>query len=437
MGVDHNERIRPERVIELERRINAIEAKTWARGGLATGIIDVAVDDDNNIHIHLGPSEDAIAVYDTDGNPLYQYAVSDFHRLIGWGGSGHIYVWQHGTTSIKRYTKAGVLVDSPTLGSVYDIVVPGTSLDGYIYAVDATDGGFSVDFDIYQLNATGTSAVNSNSFSEGGDGDFDNALGLGINASNGNVYLWGQHDELESKVWRFAQNLSGRTEMVDAGDPGDTPGWSASAATTDEFALYQSNPGEINTYSSGGSANATISGNGLGGVPGIIATDNSNFLWWLHGQTGPDTATAHTKDYDGNNADSFIVNLLDQPISQTEWFRYPTTAIGEKVSLGTPDGGVSVPALDAIEFDIIRPDYTEDMHVAIEAMLVHWKNAVTGNAFDFDNLSSDNLYHVAVEPGAYNWRIPGLVTDQGARITEEWIDEIDSSLTKLEESELV
>lgn len=434
-GVAQGDRIRSQDPTPIERRINAIQAITWVKGVLATGILGVAVDDDDHLHIYLGPGEDAIAVYDTDGNPEYQYDAGGSltsPEFLGWGGSGHIYMRDQNTTSIERYTKTGTLVDSPTLGANYDIVVPGTSLDGNIYAADASDsGGLDADFDVYQLNATGTSVVNSDSFSESGDGQFALALGIGINASNGNVYFWGKYDELLSKVWRFTQRLGSRTDMVDAGDPSDDP-VGAEAATDDEFATYKL--AGIDTYDSGGSANATITGDGLGGFNGRIATDSNNFLWWLGGGTAPDTATAHTKDYDGNNADSFDVRLLSQPISQTTWYKYPTASLGDKVSLGTPDGGVSIPALTAMELVPQRQNEVLDIRNAVEAVAVYWKNAVTGNAFNWTNLSSDNLYHVAVQSGQYDWDESAA---RGVIVREDLIDELDLCLTKLEESDLV
>lgn len=430
-GVAQGDRIRSQDAVPLMRRTNGIEADTWDRGGLATDVLSLAVDDDDNIHIHLGPTQDAIAVYDTDGNPLYQYDVANSFDLIGWGGSGHIYLRNPGTTSIKRYSKTGVLLDSPTLGSNYDIVVPGTSLDGYIYAADAADGGVTADFDVYQLNATGTSELNSDSFSvSSGDASFARANWFGTNASSGKVYLWVDTDETVSGVWKFNQNLSGRTEIASSVLQASDSGHSSTAATTDEFALMAKNPGTIHTHNADGTDNT----NYLSEADGQIATDSGDGIWWLEASVSPDSAKAHTKDYDGNNAASFDVNLLSQPISETTWHRYPTTTIGDKVSLGIPDGGVSIPALTALEDEIQRKNYVVDLHDAIEAVLVYWKNAVTGNAFNWTPSSADNLYNVAVEPGTYDWKTSGAF---GTQVRETFIDEIDLCLTKLEASDLV
>lgn len=429
-GVAQGDRIRSQDPTPIERRINAIEAATWVRGAVSANLRGLAVDDDDNIHIDRGGT--AIAVYDSDGNPLFQYSVPINYILIGWGGSGHIYVRLG--TAIKRYTKLGVLVDSPTLGSNYDLVVPGTSLDGFIYAADASDGGVNADFDVYQLNATGTSVVNSDSFSQTGDGDYAIAHGIGINASNGNIYFWGAYDELDTKVWRFTQTLGSRTDMADPDGAGsDTTG--ASAASTDEFAVLRTNPGEIDTFDSDGTTNTTITGHGLGNaLIRRIATDSSNFLWWTERNSAPAIGKAHKADYNGNNHNSFDVHALSQPISQTTWYKYPTASLGDKVSLGTPDGGVSIPALTAMELVPQRQNEVLDMRNAVEAVAVYWKNAVTGNAFNWTNLSSDNLYHVAVESGQYDW---DESAGRGVIVREDLIDELDLCLTKLEESDLV
>lgn len=82
-------------------------------------------------------------------------------------------------------------------------------------------------------------------------------------------------------------------------------------------------------------------------------------------------------------------------ISQTEFQEYLSATT--KTSLGTPDGGVSVPALDALDGNgFLAARQLTDLRVAIQALAPYYKNAVTGNAFNWTASSADNLYYVAL-----------------------------------------
>lgn len=80
--------------------------------------------------------------------------------------------------------------------------------------------------------------------------------------------------------------------------------------------------------------------------------------------------------------------------AQTEFYRY--TAVPQ--SLGTPDGGVSVPGLEALVGYRHAPRIYKDMRDAIERLAWSgaFRNVITGNKFNWTNASADNLYYVAM-----------------------------------------
>ena len=92
------------------------------------------------------------------------------------------------------------------------------------------------------------------------------------------------------------------------------------------------------------------------------------------------------------------INVFDLlSIDETTFYSYTTTAA---TSLGTPDGGVSVPALAALtpannNADLV-PRHIIDMRTAIETLAPYFTNAVTGNPFNWTASSADNLYYVAM-----------------------------------------
>ena len=91
-----------------------------------------------------------------------------------------------------------------------------------------------------------------------------------------------------------------------------------------------------------------------------------------------------------------IVDLVIS-LSQTRFYGYKRTS---KTSLGTPDGGASVPAIDALvhmHADIVQR-HILDMRAAIRRIVSYgrWSNPSTGNPFNWDSGSEDNLYHVAM-----------------------------------------
>lgn len=81
-------------------------------------------------------------------------------------------------------------------------------------------------------------------------------------------------------------------------------------------------------------------------------------------------------------------------VTQTEFNSYTTTVA---TSLGTPDGGVSIPSLNGLNANGAGPvpNHILDMRTAIETLAPYFTNAATGNPYNW-TASSDNLYFVAM-----------------------------------------
>jgi hypothetical protein len=79
------------------------------------------------------------------------------------------------------------------------------------------------------------------------------------------------------------------------------------------------------------------------------------------------------------------------PIEQTEWLAYLRD--GTTQSLGTPDAGVSVPALDALDRGAlnaaIEPNHIIEMRLAVETLAPYF-------GYDWTDLSPTNLYFLAM-----------------------------------------
>jgi hypothetical protein len=120
----------------------------------------------------------------------------------------------------------------------------------------------------------------------------------------------------------------------------------------------------------------------------------------------------------------------------------------EPVSLGAPDGGVSIPALDGLSVESVpgsklAAQIIEDMRNAIEALASFYENAVTGDPFNWTNSDEDNLYSIAVDTTdygdtgtQYDWhRTKAQMYDKFPVARD--IGEIEDCVTLLEASDLV
>lgn len=107
---------------------------------------------------------------------------------------------------------------------------------------------------------------------------------------------------------------------------------------------------------------------------------------------------------------TMIVSMVTQiVITQTIWYRY--TKDGQRQTLGTPDGGVNVPALNAIDNRPLVPLYLRDMRQAVER-IVNTRAISTGagSVYDFAPNGQNNLLEVAMGDGTAYGTVPGRRT---------------------------
>jgi hypothetical protein len=94
---------------------------------------------------------------------------------------------------------------------------------------------------------------------------------------------------------------------------------------------------------------------------------------------------------DGSYSGNCRVQRFSCGLTQTEWTAYKRD--GTTVSLGTPDAGISIPALDALDLTAINaqmePNHIIDMRTAIEALAPYY-------GYNWTDGSASNLYYVAM-----------------------------------------
>jgi hypothetical protein len=160
----------------------------------------------------------------------------------------------------------------------------------------------------------------------------------------------------------------------------------------------------------------------------IVFTDDGTNTWWWNSLGGSGglviKGSTSTTTYD-----------------QTEFFRYPDKgALTNPESLGTPDAGVTIPALTALQAltngDAHRPHYGEldDIRLAIEAIVPFFVNAVTGDPFNITPADADNIFTLAIDAGQDDWTTPVAASGERMRATD--LSDIDLVLELLEASDL-
>jgi hypothetical protein len=126
---------------------------------------------------------------------------------------------------------------------------------------------------------------------------------------------------------------------------------------------------------------------------------------------------------------------------QTTFYKYKP----EPESLGTPDGGIAVPALNAfsITYHIMAAQIIEDMRNAIEALAPFYENEITEEPFNWTNSDEDNLYSIAVDTTdygdtgtQYDWHRTKAQMYDKFPVSRD-IGEIEDCVTLLEASDLV
>jgi len=157
--------------------------------------------------------------------------------------------------------------------------------------------------------------------------------------------------------------------------------------------------------------------------------ENNNFIF-LNNDGGTDRSVW-----------KFTEVSADRSFEETTFYRYPDRGVKTNPeSLGTPDGGVSVPATGALQYltSGVRhiPHYgtLEDMRTAVETLAPYYANPTTGNAYNLTNPSNDNIFYVAIDNSQYDWTTPAIAPKQAMRATD--FSDIDLILEQLEASSL-
>lgn len=421
-GVAQGDRIRSQDVTAIMRRINAIEDFTFERQTRGS-VLGLAVDSSNHIHVQVG----LVNVYTSVGKLINVWSPAGFLR--GWNGT-YLYALGGGSsTTVSRYTSGGVLVGTFEYNEDNALFEPGR--DGFVYGANEEDFEGVTAWVLYRYNAAGSfqakALIASSVF-------IANGLSAITTDGSGNVYCITVDPP---RVYKLDSDLNADDDWS-LGSATSVDDDSAAATTSEKTIITDALDEEINVYGATGSLDDSWVN-----APDVSAAyldrDSSNLLYVNRAdEAGAEIAVYNLSGTLQRSWD--VYGYIAYTNGQTPFFKYPTTSLGDKVSLGTPDGGASIPALTAFEPDetypggILPRNEIGDMHNAIEAVLVYYVNAGTGNAFNWTGGSADNLYQVAVGGvGAYDWR----ATADGSLIRETYIDEMHLCLSVLESSNLV
>lgn len=162
------------------------------------------------------------------------------------------------------------------------------------------------------------------------------------------------------------------------------------------------NTGVSNIYynaTSSVSGGTTLSKTLTGSVPWLSTSQTGNVIYVVSGDssflTGPSVSCPNSTLYS-----NFWTYKPSSSYTQTSFNSYTTTTA---TSLGTPDGGVSVPDLNALNANGAGPipRHIVDMRDAIETLAPYFTNPATATAYNWNSSDPNNLYYVAVERTQY------------------------------------
>lgn len=156
-----------------------------------------------------------------------------------------------------------------------------------------------------------------------------------------------------------------------------------------------------------------------------------NLIASLNGDDGAGTlyhadTVAHTTVRATAGAGDTMVASAIANTSATD--AYATT---ETLTNGSWGGATMGDQRPHVPFCVAHTNEVVNMRDAIEAVAPFYRNAVTGNPFNWTDASADNLYHVAVTPNTYDWQADFDM------VRELDLNEIDSCLDKLEASDTI
>lgn len=145
--------------------------------------------------------------------------------------------------------------------------------------------------------------------------------------------------------------------------------------TGDKIYVYDTSFVEIMNFGTSGSNPGEF------GTPYGCAIDSAGYL--------------HVTDSARHKVIKFSSVVTSTGITQTEFNSYTTTVA---TSLGTPDGGVSIPSLNGLRANGAGSilNHITSMRTAIETLAPYFTNPATSNPYNFTNGSADNLYYVAM-----------------------------------------
>ncbi len=211
----------------------------------------------------------------------------------------------------------------------------------------------------------------------------------------GLICLCGENTLVGSSTNTWISTNSGLTGITVIDDIIDI-GFSAGTAESDQLTTGCSNIYyAVTSQVSGGT---TLSKTVTGAHPWLAKGSSGNITWVI---SGDDDHLSNSAGAVASNT-TFIQNLWTYrggiAYTQTTFNSY--TSAGTPTSLGTPDGGVSIPGLTSLrenetDADLSRLHITE-MRTALEALAPSFNNPGTGNPYNMTNGSADNVYFVSM-----------------------------------------
>lgn len=372
-----------EHVCALMRRINALEAGVSVSGG--TYLSEFGSGNDSRGLAITGSSlytvdtaADEVFKYSTAGTFIAQSALSSSFNPggscgIAIDGSGNVYAVDDGGAGgqgiYKLDSSLSLITSWFTSAAPTGVAVSG----GYVYtAIPSTDI-------IEKYTDTGT-LVTSWGTSGSGTGEFQSPVGVAVQGSE--VFV---ADSGRNKVLVFDTSGAFQREWGTSG--------SSSGEFTDPYGICFDSAGNIYV------ADVTRQK--------ILVFNSSEVFQYEFGTSGtsagefqnPEYVTIDASDYIyvSDPARNVIIKFSSSTsgITQTTFNSYTTTVA---TSLGTPDGGMSIPSLNGLNANGAGPvpNHILDMRAAIETLAPYFDNPGTGNPYNWTASSADNLYFVAM-----------------------------------------
>lgn len=369
-----------------------------------------------------------IIIYNATGTVTGSFSVTSYPKLVSIAASTSA-IYGILTTStnytLVKWSYSGVEQATLVLsGTVYAHLAVG--LNGFVYTGNMSVSGNS--WDIYDSLFT----------------LIDDSSGV---AANWKAHIWQYLDVFDADIVEtgiVAYN-SGFTLALEASSQ-ETPNTKIMLSSPDGDILNSSNPvlDVDDVFIGGGVRFKTV-----GGVHTLYVCNRNQVYDTPDGETLRPivkkwtvtlTLTSTTGGGGGGGSQSF---------DQTEFNLKPVRYAEEDVSMGIPDGGVNIPATDALVEGIVgektdfRPyHYIEQARRTIERLItqnsglgIPLNNPATNTPYNWNDSDADNLYFAAMSEGnfasryglssvGYRWSRPHIV-DPGSKINDVDIGELD------------